>query len=109
MIEFAKVKRPKKFGVGHSTTENTEDTEKENNLAGGFSPRPPISQKTKNPRGSRGETPSPAAFLSVPSVFSVVENSYSEILLSAIYELYGRINCYPKMACFEPCQKILGF
>jgi len=33
----------------------------------------------------------------------VVENSYSEILLSAIYELYGRINCYPKMACFEPC------
>ena len=73
MIEFAKVKRPKKFGVGHSTTENTEDTEKENNLAGGFSPRPPISQKTKNPRGSRGETPSPAAFLSVPSVFSVVE------------------------------------
>ena len=33
------------------------------------------------------------------------EKSYSEILLSAIY---GRINYYPKMACFEPCQKLRG-
>ena len=105
MIEFAKVKRPKKFGVGHSTTENTEDTEKENNLAGGFSPRPPSSQKTKKPRGSRGEAPSPAAFLSVPSVFSVVKNPYSEILLSVIQGLCGRSNYYTKIAYFEPCRK----
>jgi hypothetical protein len=65
--------------------EHKEHGEK-NNLAGEFSPRPPILQKTKeHPRGSRGETPSPATFFSVSSVSSVVKSPYFFLLLFSYF------------------------
>ena len=103
MIELAKVETSKKFESRNGNRifhhRGTEDTEKENNLAGGFSPRPPKPQKKI--LGVLGVKPLARLLFSLCPPWLCGRKSYSEILLSAIYNLYGRINYYSKMACFE--------
>ena len=126
MIELPRVKLPKKFGFRnrnrifhHRATEDTERT-----VGGlGVSPLEPRGFSFGF-LGVWGRIPQPDCFLSLcplwlcgekvrssefgirrqkigQDIYSAISNQHSALTLPfAIYDLYGRINCYPKRVVF---------
>ena len=87
----------------------TENTEKENSLAGGCSPRPPKPQKKI--LGVLGVKPLARPLSSLCTLWLCGEKVRSSEFgvgnRKSLLYLFGKINRHHKTACFEPCLKFL--